>query len=892
MPTQYRCKNERRRRAVRNQLENGQPVLNGIDYLEVLADQKTLVVYLLHSLMDIGAELSEENIQISGGARVQNLSVESVSSNTNVLTIRTNQVGDYSKYTLRLVRSAFTVEAFEDPEPPDGFDPQLSQLSFSFWVEELSQFDCQPPDPLPEAEPPPPVIDYLAKDYTSFRQLMLDRLSKTIPRWRERNPSDLGVMLVELLAYTGDYLSYYQDAVATEAYLGTARKRVSVRRHARLLDYLIHEGCNARTWVVIHFNPPTDQSSIEGVTLLGPSIEKNRPGVKLLTRSIFQDGVLLIEKFQEALNAGAQVFETLHDVTLYSCLNTLHFYTWEDEQCCLPKGSTQATLESPVGSENSELENSDRALQKLLKRGSVLVFEEVRGRTSGLAIDADRTHRHVVRLTKVTAATDPLNGKAIIKVKWDVEDALPFDLQLSNVDARGNPIPNISVARGNVVLVDAGCTIPKPQPNPLRQNEELLDQPLEELRKDAGWNRTKHRPRLKEGPLTQQGYVYNLQNQWVYFDEEKPANAAMKWELRDARPAIAVWENNLSTSTTEASPRWESQRDLLISDRFARHFVVETEEDGRTYLRFGDNTLGKQPNADTRLCATYRIGNGRSGNVGAESITNILLLSENLAEDQRQYLPILKQKKDKEQDEKKDQDEKTIITLYNPLPAQGGVDPEPIEQIRQYAPQAFRVQRRAVTTADYAERAKQYPGVQNAIADRRWTGSWHTIYITVDREEGQSIEGNFRQKLLAFLEEFRLAGHDIEIENPRFVALDVGMTVKVKSGYFQSAIKKALVDAFSKQILANQQKGFFHPDRFSFGDPVYLSQVISSAIAVEGVESVNVNRFKRWVESDEQGRRALELGQIAFDLLEIARLDNDPSSPENGRIEFQMEGGL
>src|SRR3712207_7620689 len=49
--------------------------------------------------------------------------------------------------------------------------------------------------------------------------------------------------LVELLAYTGDYLSYYQDAVATEAYLETARRRISVRRHVRLIDYPMHEGC-------------------------------------------------------------------------------------------------------------------------------------------------------------------------------------------------------------------------------------------------------------------------------------------------------------------------------------------------------------------------------------------------------------------------------------------------------------------------------------------------------------------------------------------------------------------------------------------------------------------------------------------------------------------------
>ncbi|MBD2080945.1 baseplate J/gp47 family protein [Leptolyngbya sp. FACHB-17] len=859
MPTQYRCKNERRRQAVRSQPDNGQPMLNGIDYLEVLTDQKTLVVYLLRSLADVGVELSEDNIQILGGSRIQNLSVESVTANTNVLTVRTNQVGDYSKYTLRLVRSAFTSD--DDPDPPDGFDSQLTQVSFSFWVEKLSQFDCKTSDPLPDAELPPPAIDYLAKDYASFRQLMLDRLSETMPKWKERNPSDIGVMLVELLAYTGDYLSYYQDAVATEAYLGTARKRVSIRRHARLLDYLIHDGCNARAWIVIEFNPPSE--NLEGITLLGPSVEKNRPGVKLLTRSIFRNGILSSEKLQDALNAGAQVFETLHDITLYSCLNTLKFYTWEDEQCSLPQGATQATLEV-----------SNPNLQKLLKRGSVLVFEEVKGSKSGSPIDLDRSHRHVVRLTRVTATTDRLTNTSILNIRWGAEDALPFDLQISNVDDQGNPILDISVARGNVVLVDAGCTIPKAQANPLP----------EELWKAPGWSRLKPRPCLQEAPLTQQGYVYTQQNQWVLFDPEKPASAAMQWELRDARPAIAVWETRPPSGINEAGLRWEAQRDLLVSDRFARHFVVEIEEDGRVYLRFGDDALGKKPTTEMRLYATYRVGNGSTGNVGAGAIANLLIVPENLTDDQRfafsAFRPTI------------DLDETPIVAPHNPLPAQGGVDPEPIEQIRQYAPQAFRVQRRAVTAADYADRAKQFPGVQNAIADRRWTGSWHTIFITVDRDGGQSIDEEFKQKLLAFLEEFRLAGHDIEIENPRFVALDIAMAVEVKEGYFRSAIQKALIDAFSKQILVNKQKGFFHPDRFSFGDPVYLSQVIATAIAVEGVKSVNVTRFKRWVESEEQGRRSLELGKIAFDLLEIARLDNDPSSPENGRIEFQLEGGL
>ena len=78
---------------------------------------------------------------------------------------------------------------------------------------------------------------------------MLDRLSLLAPGWSERSAADLGVALVELLAYAADNLSYRQDAIANEAYLATARQRVSVRRHARLVDYALHEGCNARAWV-------------------------------------------------------------------------------------------------------------------------------------------------------------------------------------------------------------------------------------------------------------------------------------------------------------------------------------------------------------------------------------------------------------------------------------------------------------------------------------------------------------------------------------------------------------------------------------------------------------------------------------------------------------------
>ncbi len=104
-----------------------------------------------------------------------------------------------------------------------GFDAVLYQTEFSFKIDCPSDFDCACKD-IKDLQFIEPAIDYMAKDYSSFRRLALDRISLIAPDWKERNPADIGVVLVELLAYVGDHLSYYQDAVSTEAYLGTARQ--------------------------------------------------------------------------------------------------------------------------------------------------------------------------------------------------------------------------------------------------------------------------------------------------------------------------------------------------------------------------------------------------------------------------------------------------------------------------------------------------------------------------------------------------------------------------------------------------------------------------------------------------------------------------------------------
>jgi len=228
--------------------------LNGLDYVEVDCEGTELAVYFLGKAPK--GDIRPEQLRITGGVRFRDIRVLEVNIDRSededvddVMRVRVDRTGDFSTYTLCILALDPETGRATDATPP-GFDPRYACVCFSFRAACAGDLDCAPVPLCPPETRPAPVLDYLAKDYASFRRLILDRLALVMPDWKERHIPDLGITLVELLAYVGDQLSYYQDAVATEAYLDTARLRVSVRRHARLVDYFLREGANARTWVV------------------------------------------------------------------------------------------------------------------------------------------------------------------------------------------------------------------------------------------------------------------------------------------------------------------------------------------------------------------------------------------------------------------------------------------------------------------------------------------------------------------------------------------------------------------------------------------------------------------------------------------------------------------
>lgn len=1004
----YSCCDDRRKDAVRRH-----PTLNGIDYLELSDDPahptdaalRTLYIYCLKPLSGAAA-LSRENVKIEGGERIRDIAVTGVSTGgdvpANVIVVEVDKTGDYSTYSVRL----------QPGIAGPNFDPLLSSIDFTFKTDALNAFDCQAaPACLPEIQPQPE-INYMAKDFASFRLLMLDRLTTLLPQWAESSPADLGVMLVELLAYVGDYLSYQQDVIATEAYMGTARRRISLRRHTRLLDYHIFEGSNARTWMQIIVNADSAGASS------GPALPQ-KP-TRFLTQIDWLAPVVApgSTDYTQAMALNPIVFEPLYDLDeLYEAHNEMHFYTWGARNCCLPKGATKATLLGHYPH---------------LKKGDVLIFEEVYGPYTGVPEDADLAHRCAVRLTKVTLSKDPLGqlllqtgegaaapptfesvvieeevearevtgdgerkmtekvkevvkdagrvetiemtqksereqeheevvaietGKKgrvkgeelededitaereavkltdtvtekgqtervevkgqeverserdkkveerkggvevertraqlesgaiqvkesaparmeaghgqpaqtdyslpITEIEWHIEDALTFPLCISATTAPEHGkqyIENVSVVHGNIVLADHGLSMEHevfdpavPEPSPV-----LFKVPAGGSDRCAPADTIpvlpRYYPSLKNSPLTFAGPPIER-----YVSQS--ASASVNWASMDASAVALPVITLCSMQPDGKQTTWQAQPDLLQCDGTSPAFVVEIEANGTAYLRFGDGRHGMFPEAQTQFTASYRTGNGVAGNIGADSLVHIVSSAKN------------------------------IIQVRNPLPARGGREPESVEDVRQKASSAFLTQERAVTTDDFVTLALRDASVKRAAAVQRWTGSWYTTFLAVERAGGAPVDEAYKQALAQKMQSYCLAGTDLAIVGPVYVSLEIAMVAQVKDDYFRNVVKARLQDVLSNRILPGGERGYFYADNFTFGQTVYISTLHSAALAVPGVASVAFTVFRRQGIPASSG---LSSGALAMDWMEIPRLENDPDFQEHGIFRLDVEGG-
>lgn len=799
--------------------------LNGLDYLEVLGPAgcgNQLALTFLKNAR--GLALTPANISLTGDTALQATAIlPTTSEDPLMVTVQLSGTGDFSPYTLTLVASQ------TNSDPPAGIDPQLNSATFSFKAGCPTPVDCLQQQCCPSTLATPPDIHYLARDYSGFRQAMLDRIAVLVPGWTERHEADPGITLVEALAYAADRVSYLQDAVNTEAYIGTARSRISLRRHARLVDYQVSEGANARAWICL-------TASLDNVTV--PSKTQFYPLIPGLAASIDPNEQIYAASLLQA--SPGPVFESMEDITVYTEQNQMDFYTWGDGECCLPAGATQATL---TGSFTS------------LKAGQVLIFEEVKGPLTGNPADADPTHRWAVRLTSASTTdlsgnplVDPVNPNVLLtSIAWNSEDALPFPLCISSVTSAGIPISGVSVAVGNVVAADQGVwTV----------DESLGTVPPAPLAPVAGVGcncstvpgalvpRPRFEPVLANQPLTF-AVAYNTN---VPASQMPSTSSFLAPDTSTATPQISVFSDD--------GQSWQPTEDLLSKDGEFAGFIPEIEWHGSAHLRFGDGTYGEAVESNVAFAATYRTGNGAAGNVGREALAHVLFPGAG------------------------------ITGVRNPLPAAGGVDPETMQHIVQVAPFAFQTQMRCVTAADYGTVAQTLNGVSQAQGTVRWTGSWYSAFVSIDPVN--SWTNALASQIKTGLDMLRMMGTDLVVEEAVFVGLSIGLEICIAPGFFRGDVYAALWQVLVTGDSCNRTPGMLNAANFQFGQTVYASPIIAAAQAVTGVAAVTLVTFERM---DQPAPAGPPPTQLQMGSVEIPCCNNDPNHADRGLLTLTMDGG-
>jgi hypothetical protein len=477
------------------------------------------------------------------------------------------------------------------------------------------------------------------------------------------------------------------------------------------------------------------------------------------------------------------------------------------------------------------------------RRGDVLVLADCPGPEPGGADtprarfdrvrDGNPRLRFAVRLDQDPVEyPEPLAPDLLVlEIHWYERDKLPRPLTVSEAGSGGIAVRAVALA--NVVLADHGATVPADEfLIPARPRE---DQP--------------YRPRLSRSGLA-----------WVDPCSAAPGDAATGLSRPDPTRAVPALECGDGRRT------WTARRDLLSSGRLAADVVVELDEDGSARLRFGDGVNGRRPGSQSSFTARYRIGGGTRGNVAADRLGYLTAAAGT------------------------DIPSGADIAVWNPLPAAGGTDPEDIERIRRLAPAQFRrTGLRAVTRADHEAIADQTPGVQRSVARRHWTGTWYAQEVTLDLTGGETRDDSISGQVRDALNVRRMAGVDVEVTRTAYAALWIALTVRVSPGSVRPVVAEQVAAALSPRSLPGGGRGFFHPDNFTFGQPLYVSDLVVAVMAVAGVDTVEVTRFGRL--TDPPPGSGLASGRIAVYPREVVRCDSDPEQPEAGWVDLYVVGG-
>ena len=299
---------------------------------------------------------------------------------------------------------------------------------------------------------------------------------------------------------------------------------------------------------------------------------------------------------------------------------------------------------------------------------------------------------------------------------------------------------------------------------------------------------------------------------------------------------------------------WTLQESLAFSRELLREYVIEIDDADRAAVIFGDGVLGAFPEAGAEVRATYRVGGGAAGNVGANTIQTIVGAPQ---------LALLG------------------AQATNPSPTSGGSERESIERAVQHAPAVFRSLKRAVTAADYEALALDFPGVGRV---RARATNWNTVTMAVAPAGGGLVSDILRANLLAYFEDKRPLSTRIEIGQVDYVPILVIAEIGVLPYYSRDDVAQQVRTAAGALLTF---------DEVDFAIPIYLSRFYEVIEDVEGVRFANITQFRREDRLPDPANPSIQIEPSGKITLGENEIPMPPTAPQyaGGLSVVVVEGG-
>ncbi len=275
-----------------------------------------------------------------------------------------------------------------------------------------------------------------------------------------------------------------------------------------------------------------------------------------------------------------------------------------------------------------------------------------------------------------------------------------------------------------------------------------------------------------------------------------------------------VVETTVSVIVTESGTdiAYTRVENFIASTSTDRHFTTKVNEVDEVTLTFGNGTLGKIPPATSPIVASYRVGGGIKGNVGANLINQLISTTP-----------------------------ANVETVTNPLASSGGSDRETIEQAKKDGPRTVKTNDRAVTKDDYEALASSFSSANGAVDQALAIA---TTYDNVDifpAVQGPSGKGalpsaGLKADLKTFLDSKSMIHVTTTIKDPTYSDFNITTDLKVLANFdatdVQANVNTALFDFldFKNQV---------------FGGTLHVSDAYNLITNVQGVDFTNVTAFHR-----------------------------------------------